>query len=374
MFRVLHCLRAPIGGLFRHVRDLAAAQAALGHAVGIIADTANPDALTEGRFAAIAPHLALGLLRVPMSREIGLRDLSAMRAVNLHAARTGATIIHGHGAKGGAYARLAAAHLKRRGQRVACFYTPHGGSLHYAPSSAKGRVYMALERQLTHWTDGLIFESAFARETFDTAIGALHVPRRVIFNGVLEAELQPRALAADAAEFLFVGELRLLKGVDVLLEALSRVIRQRPARLVIVGAGPDEALFRARAQELGVMPHVTFAGARPAPEAFTMGRILVMPSRAESLPYVVLEAAAAGVPLIATSVGGIPEITSGTSTLLIPPGDAAALATAMASALAEPDAAARRAEELRSRVAAAFTVTEMTGAINAFYAERLTAR
>ena len=87
----------------------------------------------------------------------------------------------------------------------------------------------------------------------------------------------------------------------------------------------------------------------PAREAFRLGRVLVMPSRAESLPYVALEAAGAGLPLIATDVGGMPEIVAGTDTALVAPGDAAALAEAMSSALASPLRAADRAAHLQAR-------------------------
>src|SRR3954467_6944682 len=76
-YRILHCLRAPVGGLFRHVRDLSIEQARRGHAVGVVCDAVAGDALTEDRLRALAPHLALGLFRTRMSRELGLSDISA---------------------------------------------------------------------------------------------------------------------------------------------------------------------------------------------------------------------------------------------------------------------------------------------------------
>ncbi len=112
----------------------------------------------------------------------------------------------------------------------------------------------------------------------------------------------------------------------------------------IAGEGPREAELKALARAVGVADQVRFVGYRPAREAFAMGRMLVIPSRAESLPYVVLEAAAAGVPIIATRVGGIPEIFGPQSEHLIPPDDVGALAGAIG-------ARARRPAELR-RVAA----------------------
>ena len=87
----------------------------------------------------------------------------------------------------------------------------------------------------------------------------------------------------------------------------------------------------------------------PARQAFALGRVLVVPSRAESLPYVVLEAAAAGMPLIATRVGGIPEIFGPHAGRLVPPDDAAALAAAIAQALDGPDETAAAAAALARR-------------------------
>jgi glycosyltransferase involved in cell wall biosynthesis len=105
-----------------------------------------------------------------------------------------------------------------------------------------------------------------------------------------------------------------------------------------------------------------------------MGRVLVMPSRAESLPYVILEAAAAGVPIIATRVGGIPEIFGPQSFRLVPPNDAAALAKALAAALADPEDLMRASESLKARVRDHFTVDAMVDAGVAAYRDAINAR
>jgi glycosyltransferase involved in cell wall biosynthesis len=98
---------------------------------------------------------------------------------------------------------------------------------------------------------------------------------------------------------------------------------------------------------------------------------MVVPSRAESLPYVVLEAAAAGKPLIATGVGGIPEIYGPLSDRLVPPEDAPALACAVAAALDEPAGTARTVQRLRDRVANSFTVAAMVDGVVAGYRDAL---
>jgi glycosyltransferase involved in cell wall biosynthesis len=366
--RVLHCLRAPVGGLFRHVLDLACEQADRGHAVGILADATTGNALTAAKFAAIAPRLALGVTLVPMRREPGLGDAAAAFAVLMAARRLSVDVLHGHGAKGGTYARLAAVMMRATGRGARCFYTPHGGSLHFGPDSLAGRVVSLTERALGRATDGLIFESAYARDVYRCNIGNRRVPQRVIANGLQQQDFVAHVASTDAAPFVFVGELRHLKGVDVLLQALAALQSRDSVRAVIVGDGPDAADLRDLARSLGLEGRVRFPGAMPAGQAFALGRCLVVPSRAESLPYVVLEAAAAGLPLIATEVGGIREIVAGTSTRLIPADDVAALAGAMAAVLDDPDGARTRAEALRASVARTFNVAAMTDAVLDFYA------
>ena len=366
--RILHCLRAPVGGLFRHVLDLAGEQAARGHDVGIFAGSNTDDALTAAKFAKLSPHLTLGIARTPMSRQPGLGDFRAYRSVLAHAEPLQLDVLHGHGAKGGAYARLTARALRRRGQNVKTFYTPHGGSLNYKPGSAQARVFLAGEKLLERMTSGLIFESDFAARVYENRIGFDHAPYRVIHNGVQPDDFAERVLAADARDILYIGELRAIKGVDMLLQALSHLNVERPTTATIVGSGPDSDKLKAQAVALGLSDKAIFTGAMPARQAFGLGRIMAVPSLAESFPYVVLEAAAAGISLVSTSVGGIPEIVAGTDTELIEAGDAQALARALRFALDNPTVTLAKAAHLKANVAAKFTVAGMTTAVLDFYA------
>jgi glycosyltransferase involved in cell wall biosynthesis len=369
--RIIHGFRAPVGGLFRHVLDLSGEQAARGHEVGYVLDSTVSDPLTEQRLAKAATHLKLGITRLPMGRLPSLRDLATSRAVHNVARDLKADVLHGHGAKGGAFARLAARDLRLDARNVATFYTPHGGSLHYPPASPQGLIYTAIEKFLVRYTDGLIFESDFIRRVFNRRVGARGVPERVVPNALQPDDFTPHEPRPDAADFLFIGELRRLKGVDVLLQALARLQGSRAVRAVIVGAGPEATEFKSLADELGLGSLVTFPGAMPARTAFPLGRSMVVPSRAESMPYIVLEAAAAGMPLIATNVGGIPEIVNGTDTPLMSPGDVEVLERAMQGFLADPSDAKARAERLKAAVAARFTVGRAADEVLAFYSERL---
>jgi glycosyltransferase involved in cell wall biosynthesis len=363
--KILHVLRSPVGGLFRHVIDLARAQAARGHQVGIVADSTTGGARADAAFASLSDALALGLTRVPMSRHIGTSDVSAQSHVAQRARETAADVLHGHGAKGGAYARLC-------GARAIRAYTPHGGSLHYGRSSPVGLLYLTLEQVLMARTELFLFESEYGRDVFTAKIGAPKGLVRVVHNGVTAEEFAEVVPAADASDVVFIGELRMLKGVDVLLDALALLKREgRPVSATIVGAGPNAQQFRAQTERLGLNSSTRFVDPMPARAAFARGRVLVAPSRAESMPYIILETAAAAVPMITTNVGGIPEVFGPQSHRLVPPGDARALARAIGAALADPAAFRNETLTLRARVRAEFSADTMTDRILAAYEEAL---
>ena len=361
--KILHILRSPVGGLFRHVIDLARAQAARGHQIGIVADSSTGGARADAAFELLKGQLALGLTRVSMSRHVGLSDLSAQRHVAQRARDTGADILHGHGAKGGAYARLCGGAVR--------VYTPHGGSLHYSRGSPVGLLYLTLEQMLMRRTELFLFESRYGRDVFTAKIGTPVGLVRVVHNGVTPAEFSEITQQPDATDIVFIGELRMLKGVDVLLDAVAELARDRAITATIVGDGPDAAQFRAQAERLGISSMVRFRPPMPAREAFALGRLFVAPSRAESLPYIVLEAAAAAVPMITTNVGGIPEVFGPQAGSLVPPSDAPALARSIAAALNDPARIRNEALTLRARVQAEFSAQVMAENVLAAYGEAL---
>ena len=260
--KILHVLRAPVGGLFRHVADLARGQAARGHHVGLIADATTGGARGETMLADLQPDLALGVTRVAMSRHIGLGDAKATAMVTRRAAEFQVDVLHGHGAKGGAYARLAGA------RNLIRVYTPHGGSLHYQWNSLGGLLYLTLERLLILRTDLFLFESAYGRTAFIAKVGRPE-PSRVIHNGVDAAEFEPVVADPQATDLVFVGELRLLKGVDVLIEAIATLARRgQPVTATIVGEGVDRSAFEAAVAARQIGDAVRFVGPMPARAGF----------------------------------------------------------------------------------------------------------
>src|SRR3954447_9238826 len=238
--KILHVLRSPVGGLFRHVVDLARAQAARGHQIGIVADSSTGGARADAAFDALSGQLALGLTRVPMSRHVGMSDVSAQRHVAQRARDMNADVLHGHGAKGGAYARLC-------GGRAIRVYTPHGGSLHYSRATPVGLLYLTLEQVLMARTELFLFESRYGRDAFTAKIGMPRSLVRVVHNGVTAEEFTQVAPHEKATNVVFIGELRMLKGVDVLLDALALLARDRRVTATIVGDAPDAQQFREQA-------------------------------------------------------------------------------------------------------------------------------
>lgn len=358
--RILQVLRAPVGGLFRHVADLTRELASRGHQVGIVVDSLANDAQTEALLGALKDHAQLGIHRLPMPRLFGRGDLTTPFAVAKLARSLDVDILHGHGAKGGFYARLA---LYGR-VRARAFYTPHGGVLHFPANSSSGRLFHRIERLLMARTSAIIFESAYAEKTYSALIGAPTCRTEIIHNGLRRDEFVPVQPVSDAADFAFVGELRTLKGIFPLAEALAQLDN---ATLVMAGDGPDRAALEARIAALGLTDRVKLVGSQPARQVFAMGRCVVVPSLAESLPYVVLEAAAAQLPVIATNVGGIPEIFGPVSARLVPAGDPAALAAAMREFLDNPAGANRDMLVLLDHITAGFSVGHMTDSIESLY-------
>jgi glycosyltransferase involved in cell wall biosynthesis len=361
--RILHAVRAPVGGIFRHVLDLANGQADRGHQVGIIADSLTGGERAETALKEIAPRLKLGVHRLAIHREPFPTDILVWAHFMRLIRRLKPEVIHGHGAKAGAFIRL-----KPRSKETIRVYTPHGGSLHYPLTTLKGALYSRLERALMNSTDLFLFESAFARDTYQRTIG---IPRglvRCVFNGVTADEFDPIVKATDATDIVYVGEFRHIKGADLLIDAVARLHADgKPVTLTLAGDGEEMEALKAQVQRLGLAEAVRFIGHVKARFGFSKGSVLVVPSRGDSMPYVVIEAAAAGIPMVAANVGGIPEIFDTHTDALFAPNIMGAVADAIETAIEDPEAAAARAKSLRERIFLHFSQKAMVEGVLAGY-------
>jgi glycosyltransferase involved in cell wall biosynthesis len=363
--RILHAVRAPVGGIFRHILDLAAGQADRGHQVGILADSLTGGDRATAALKELAPKLKLGVHRLAIRREPHPADIAASMQFLRFAKSLKLDVLHGHGAKAGAFVRL-----RGKSKKSIRVYTPHGGSLHYPPDTLKGAFYARLERALMNRTELFLFESAFARDTYQRVIGRPSGLVRCVFNGVGASEFDSIALADDATDLVYVGEFRHIKGADLLIQAVARLRADgKPVTLTLAGDGEETETLKALIKKLNLGDAVRFIGFVKARTGFSKGKLLVVPSRGDSMPYVVIEAAAAGVPMIAANVGGIPEIFGPHPDALFVANSVGAMADAIEAALADMTATQERAKVLRERIFMQFSQKAMVDGVLAGYRE-----
>lgn len=362
--RIVHCFRSPIGGIFRHVRDLAEQHSAAGHQVGILCDSSTGGAHEDRLFEQIMPYLSLGVTRFPIGRSVGLKDMAALAEAYKLIKELQPDILHGHGAKGGVIARLIGSLLRVRRYRVARLYSPHGGSLHFASRSLSGQGVFAAERVLERMTESISFVCDYERRTYEAKIGKPRCAATRVYNGISERDFARIAVRPDGVDFAYIGMLRDLKGPDVFINAFAEAERLvgRPLSGLVIGDGPDLENYRRMVEQKGLGRRIDFRPAMPITQAFAYSDIIVVPSRAEAMPYIVLEALAAEKTVIASRVGGIPEILGSDSEALIEPGRADLFGATMAKALADPDWAKRTMpgpEAFHSRFSAVVMAREL---------------
>lgn len=367
--RIVHCFREPTGGLFRHVRDLVGAQAEKGHLVGVVCDATTGGPREDALLEELRPKLALGLHRIAMQRHIGIGDAAAAFKAYRVVKTLRPDILHGHGAKGGVYARLFGSVLRVFRSRVARIYSPHGGSLHFDQKTRRGGAVFLVERLLAPMTDAVMFVSNFEKRTYEEKVGRPYGLHAVVYNGLADDEFIPVPDAPDASDLLFVGTMRDLKGPDILIRAIVELRDQHglPLSATIVGDGGDKPAFTALASELALGAQIRFLPGMAARDAFALGRLMVVPSRAEAFPYIVLEALAAGKTVIASRVGGISEIFGPVSPALFEPTVEALVAKILELRADNGDFDVQMPEN--SRLRERFSVQSMAHSIELIYRE-----
>ncbi|QFY59729.1 glycosyltransferase family 4 protein [Rhizobium grahamii] len=336
--RIIHCFRSPVGGIFRHVRDLVMEHSRAGHEIGILCDSSTGGDHEEALFDDIRPFLSLGLTRVPIRRSISFSDMAVMWDGYKKIKSLRPDVLHGHGAKGGVLARIAGSALRVNRYRVARLYTAHGGSLHYSRSSLVGQFVLRMERLQEYLTDALVFICDYERDTYTKRIGRPRTKTRLIYNGIADRDFELIPTRSDAVHYIYVGMLRDLKGPDLFVDAFAKAERilGRPLSALMIGDGPDRDRYRDMMIERGLGKRIGMLPAMRVQQAFAMAQNLVVPSRAEAMPYIVLEGLAAGKTLIATRVGGIPEALGKDSPALVEPENSDDLARVMAEAVSIP--------------------------------------
>ena len=367
--RALMVVESCGGGTGRHVADLCRGLLARGWDVHLLLSLGRVDALFLDRLAELD---GVRCKILPMRKGVHPSDLSVVRRARRYLRDEGPfDVVHGHSSKGGAVARLMAL-----GTGVPCFYTLHGfGADDPTLPRTKRLFYLTVERLLCPATRRVIAVSPEEqRAAVRLGLGASRVV--LVPNGVGASELAPReeareALGVDRRDLVigFVGRLVLQKAPDVLLRAVARVVPRVPdAKLAMVGDGPLRQDLERLAVGLGVSERVLWLGERDARRLTAGFDVFAMPSCKEGLPYVVLEAMSAGLPVIGTDTAGLEcLVTSGVNGAVVPCGDHAALGDAIGEVLGDPAKRARYGAASLRRVAQ-FSVDAMVERTIAAYA------
>jgi glycosyltransferase involved in cell wall biosynthesis len=295
-------------------------------------------------------------------------------------------IVHTHTAKAGMLGRLGAALAAHPPPLIVHTYHGHVLEGYFGPVRSAG--YRGIERQLGRISDALIGVSLATVEDLVRLGVAPRSKFRVIPVGLdLEAFLsalpgagqafrREMGVGTDDVLLTFVGRLVAIKRVDVLLRAVARARELgAPIRLALVGDGALRPRLERLAAELGVHDHVCFAGYRTQMVAVTAATdIAVLSSDNEGTPVSLIEAAAAEAPAVATTVGGVPEVVTPETGVLVPPRDAERLAQGIVALAADPALRATMGERARRRVAHRFSAARLLRDIDSLYAELLRGR
>jgi len=246
--------------------------------------------------------------------------------------------------------------------------------------TGKARRYVAVERWLARRTDALVAVSAEVRQFLSAQLGVAASTIQVVPNGVAVrapspdrvAALRARIGAGGGATIGTIASLTSKKGHEFLLRAAAH-LRDRgvACTVVVAGDGPERARLEALAAGLGLADRVHFLGVVPhAADVLPAIDVFVLPSLVEGLPLALLEAMLAGTAVVATSVGGVPEIVkSGVNGLLVQPANETDLADAIVSLIQSPELRARLAAQARETIEHGFTEAAYLESLSSLYLE-----
>lgn len=369
--------RLNIGGPSVHVILLSAGLRPLGYETRLVVGREAP---REGNMLALAAEKGVTCEAMAgLGREIApLSDLRALVGLRRLMRAWRPAIVHTHTAKAGVLGRLAA-----RAARVpTVVHTYHGHVLRGYFSPAKTALFRGMERRLASAADALVAVSESVRDDL-VALGIAPAGRiRVIPLGLELAHLAgalPRGELRRAAGFAdeaplvgMVGRLVPIKDAPTFLRAAGIVLGARPdARFALVGDGEERPALESLCRDLGLDGKVTFFGWR-SDLAAVYGDldVVVNASRNEGTPVALIEALAAGRPVVATRVGGTPDLLGeGERGRLVPPGEPEALARAVLETLGGSEAARRRAQAGREHVLARHSADRLVRDVDALYRE-----
>jgi glycosyltransferase involved in cell wall biosynthesis len=384
MIKILHIItRLDMGGSAQNTL-LTCSGLAGKYRMVLVHGLARESRMTEAEEAAVADArrdaVYRGVKFIPVAALVRpirpLRDFQALLALLWHLWVERPDIVHTHTSKAGILGRLAA----RLAGVPYIVHTPHGHVFYGHFGRLASRAFLALERFYSRFTHRLVaLTEGERRDYLELGVGPADATL-VVHSGVdlaafgaaaAQPDAMKSALGLDPASKIvgFVGWLLPIKGPLHLLNAMAAVWERHPdAVLALVGKGGQEAELKRRAQEIGAGGRVKFLGWREdVAEIMPLFDVFVLPSLNEGMGRVLVEAMAAGRPVVASRTGGIPDLVRHEETgLLVAPGDEAGLAAAIGRLLGSPAEARRLADGGRLRCSQ-YGLKDMLGKLDALY-------
>lgn len=342
------------------VELLAAAQLANGHSVQVLASTGPGGAQHPFVESLRRRHIPVTPIELP-SRAYRAERAELRRLIS----SLGADVVHTHGYRSDVVAGPVA-----RSLGVPTVSTAHGLTM----GSLRNRFYEWLQFRTWRRLDAVVAVSRPLRERLHRQ--GLTDQRLFWIPNAWQGDSAPVArdaarsalgLPADGLVVGWVGRLSQEKGPDVLIEALARMTTPG-VRVALVGSGPEVETTRALAQRLGVTERVHWLGMiTEAGKYYRAFDCFALSSRTEGTPMALFEAMAAETPVVATTVGGVPDVVSPVEARLVPPQDPAALAQAIDAVLGDAQAASLMARRAIERLRQDFSVTSWVAAYDDVY-------
>jgi glycosyltransferase involved in cell wall biosynthesis len=295
-----------------------------------------------------------------------LRDARALGSLVSLVKRVNPDFIHAHSSKAGLVARLAGAVTHTR-----VIYTAHGWAFGEGMPRGQGIICRSLERFCAPLSEKIITVSDATRRAATSNGVGLSQQMTTVWNGVPDTEWRARPGVGGLPRLVMVARFAPPKDQALLLKALATI--RRDFQIIFVGDGPSLAVARGLATGLGLGGKVVFLGDRgDVEEILATAHGLVLSSKSEGLPLVILEAMRAGLPVIASDVGGVAEaVQQGHTGLLVPAQDEGALRSAIETLLTDVSLRRRLGRNGRLRYERDFTYETMLSKTESIYAEVL---
>lgn len=384
--RVLRVIaRLNVGGPALHVTYLARGLADRGYETTLVAGDVGRG---EASMAFVAESAGVDVVRLRgLSRELSpLRDAVAAWRLARIIRKVRPDVVHTHTAKAGAVGRTAA--LLAGPRRPVVVHTFHGHVLRGYFGRAGTLVFRAIETVLARLTDRLVAVSPEVRdelvslgvareERFSVIRLGIELVPRVAFDGDLPEIRRRHGIGSETFVVGWFGRMTAVKRTDDLLTTLA-ALRSRgvDALLLLVGDGDDRERLEERAHELGLARECLFLGYQEDVAAwYAVCDAIVLTSASEGTPVTIIEALAAGRAVVATDVGGVPDVVDeGETGFLVPPGDTEALAARLERLARDPELRAEMGRTGRERVLRRYAVERLVDDVDLLYRELLDTR